>query len=310
MLLEADAVKKQAMEYMPEFEKLSEDDLIAYLSSCSDQEAFAGYEKYIAIHQKKSSKTEELLANRLFQNNHWELTDNLDESNPLRRDVLYLKRAVPLMYAGKWEDALEALQPVSRTSPFAAVRLFCRAMVSFYAEDDKDTFKALSMIPDKFPLDNVVKNLKNIVSNPVSYQQKRECMSRLAPLWDGAVNIESNIKRLLHDLEERRFRQAKTFICEFADMVYPQNPTEARVFILQVLWTMILQGKVDNNEIENICIELLPPDQGELILSKTELLKFDKAFTSLGKYISALETEFPDPETRNIVVVVYYSGYC
>jgi len=300
LLLEADAVKKQAIEYMPKFEQLSEDDFLAYLATCSDQEAFDNYEQYTAIHQKKSSKAEELLANRLFQNNHWELTDKLDESNPLRRDAVHIKKAVPFMNDGKWEDALEALQPVSRTSPFAAVRLFCRAMVSFYAEDDNDTFKALSMIPDNFPLNNVVKNLNNILSNPVSYQQKRESMSRLAPLWDGAVNIESRIKQLLHDLENRRFRQAKTFICEFADMVYPQNPTEARVFILQVLWTMILQGKVDNNEIENICIELLPPNDAELILLKTEILKFDKAFTSLGKYISALEAEFPDPETRNI----------
>jgi len=294
MTVEAEMVKKQAQEYMPKIESLSETDMLAYLSACSDQEALDVYAGYLCA-DKRSVPAEQFLANRLFKSNYWEFPDRLDENFPLRRDAEPMKKAIPLMNEGKWEDALDVLAPICRTSPFSAVRMFCRAMVSFYKEDDQDMLRALAMIPADFPLISVVKSLRAAAEKG---KPGTAAPRHIPCLWEGPVNAEEDIRELLNNLEHQRLRQAKGMISDLSEAIYPAEPMAARTFILEILWNMTIQYKTEEYEFYKIVSDLLPGPLAELVLTKTRLLDFQTPFTTAGQYISILEKEFPDPETR------------
>lgn len=294
LIVEAEMVKKQAQEYMPEPETLSETDMLAYLPACSNREALDVYAGYLSGN-KRSAAAEQFLANRLFKSNYWEFPDSMDENFPLRRDAEPMKKALPLMNEGKWEEAANILAPVSRTSPFASVRMFCKAMSAFYKEDDQDMLRALSMISEDFPLIRVVKSLRAAAGkgNPGTAAGRR-----IPCLWEGPVNMEADIRELMNCLEQRRFRQAQVLISDLSAAVYPADPLSARTFILEILWNMTVQYKMEEYEYYRIVSNLLPGPRGDLVLAKTGLLDFHRPFTGAGRYISLLEKEFPDSDTR------------
>ncbi len=294
MTVEAEMVKKQAQEYMPKIETLSETDLLAYLSACSNQEAFDVYAGYLSGNER-SAPAEQFLANRIFKSSHWEFPDRLDKTLLLRRDADPIKNALPLMNEGKWEEALDVLAPISRTSPFAAVRMFCRSMVSFYKEDDQDMLRALAMIPPDFPLIRVVKSLQAAAEKG---KPGTAAPRQIPCLWEGPVNVEEDIRELLNALEHRQLRQTQRMICVLSEAVYPADPMTARTFILEILWNMTLQYKIEDYEFYRIVSDLLPGPRADLVMAKTKFLDFETPFTVAGRYLSLLETEFSDPETR------------
>jgi len=299
MLVEADTVRKQAREYMPEFKKVSEGDMEAYISTCPNKEAFDAYAEYIQANDR-SAKTERLLANRLFTSGKWELLNKLDESLPLRCDAIPAQKAVLLMNSGNWEEALEALKPIGRSSCFAHVRMFCRAMVSFYREDDKDMLRALSMIPDDFPLKPVMESLKQIRVDKDEDMEKTGAIPMLSCLWDGPVNKEKYVADLLYELEQKKFDQAKASICRLAEAVYPQDPTAARSHILQIIWNMANQEMISDYQFQTMVRDLLPKEHAAILLAKTRLLNFTDPFSAVGKYLSVLENDFSDSKQRDM----------
>ncbi|MDM8550199.1 hypothetical protein QUF72_08985 [Desulfobacterales bacterium HSG2] len=299
LIAEADAVKKQAQDHMPWVDQLSEDDMMAYISTCSNKEAFDIYAGYSSANDR-SPRAEQFLANRLFKSDNWKLSDKLNESLPIRRDAAPMQKAIPLMNAGNWEDALEVLLPISRTSPFAPIRMFCRAMVSFYKGDDQDMCRALSMIPDDFPLIGVARSLESTVGNNGSNNRRRKAGKRLECLWDGPVNMEEDIRDLLYDLEHKRFHEAEHSISSLSNAIYPEDPMAVRSFMLESIWNMTFQYKIEDYEFRNMVTDLLPQPHGDMLLTKTRLLRFHTPMTTTGQYLSLLENEFPDPETRKI----------
>lgn len=299
LFAEADTVKKQAQEYMPWIDQLSEDDMISYISTCSNKEAFDIYAGYSSANDC-SPRAEQFLANRLFKSDQWEFPDKLDKSLPIRRDAAPMQKAIPLMNSGNWEDALEALLPISRTSPFAPARMFCRAMVSFYKEDDQDMCRALSMIPDDFPLSGVARRLESTVKHNNGDDNQGKKAEHLQCLWDGPVNMEEDIRDLLYDLEHKRFHEAEHSISSLSDVIYPTDPMSARAFMLEAIWNMTSQYKIEEYEFRNMVSDLLPQAHGDMLLTKTRLLRFHTPLTTTGQYLSLLDNEFPDPETRKI----------
>lgn len=314
MSVEAEALKKQAEEYMPEIGRLSEQDLTAYLSACSAKEAFNIYEKYTAAN-KRSPAAEQFLANRLFKSGHLinagEFTEKLDPSLPLCRDAGPVQKAMPLMNKGKWEEALELLGGISRQSPFAPVRLFCRAMVCFYKEDDALMLKALSMIPEDFPLIDLVKELKEAANAESGESAPAVPSPRFQSLWEGAVNMRAEVRELLRLLEKGQLRQAAQSIVAIADAAYPRDPVAARVLILEILWNMVVQDKIGDIDFHKLVLSLIEGKRAETLLAKTRLTRSREPLYDLGRYISFLEKEFPEPEAAKIAhsTVLSYTAH-
>lgn len=299
MNTEADIIKAQALIYIQDLKSLSENDMLAYVSTCTNDDAFNAYAEYLSANDQ-SPKIEQFLAYRLFEYDAWNLLEKINGSVSLKRDAIPVKTAVSLMNEAKWEDALDALRPISRTSPFAPIRLFCRAMVAFYKEDDEDMSRALSMVPDDFPLIPVVKSLEETVSGKPERDKTKASVSVCNCLWEGAIISENEVEKLIDILEKKRFSQVEHAICRLADKIYPQDPTTAKFFILQVIWNTVQQHTIFDYEYQKIVKNILPSEHADLLLAKTKYMSFYLPVTMTGQYLSLLENEFPDHECQKI----------
>ena len=74
-------------------------------------------------------------------------------------------RSLGAMDAGDWERAAELLKGMSRRSPFAPWRVFCKAMVCFGAGDDQGLRRALELLPADFALAHTVAEWRRLCTD-------------------------------------------------------------------------------------------------------------------------------------------------
>jgi hypothetical protein len=152
-------------EYFPGVDHINERQMALYIRCCDSRDALDAYRHYL----KKagtSSLIERFLVDVLMIEQCWECLDKFDASLPLKKDSEPVQKSIPDMMDGRWEKALELLKPVPRVSPYALVKLFCRAMVSFYNEDDSGVKRAISMIPKDFCLYLFLSDLLLAITSP------------------------------------------------------------------------------------------------------------------------------------------------
>ncbi|MFW6333182.1 MAG: hypothetical protein ACOC23_07755, partial [Thermodesulfobacteriota bacterium] len=118
---EADAVRELANRFLPEFDQMPEAVLVDYLSNASEKKAVEAYADYLK-NGARSPKIEQTLAHLMFKGRDWKAVDILEADHPLRQDAGPVQKAVALMNDAAWEQALDALNPISRTSPYASIR--------------------------------------------------------------------------------------------------------------------------------------------------------------------------------------------
>lgn len=286
MNVEADSIHCQAATFMPTYDKLSDMDLIAFMKGASIEDLISTYNRYIR-ENSRSSALEQYIAGQFLIHRQWDLLNNLDERVPLKKDADPVFRAAELMHSGDWESALTCLKPVSRISPFAPARMFCLAMVCFYNEDDSGMHRALSMIPEAFPLYRVVKKLKK---NPAD----------LTCLWEGPVNTEKRIAEVLGHLKKKRFKDAASQLRSIAELICPDDSDRAIAHLLELIWHFTHNHAINGHEYVRLISRLLPEDQSDLLTAKTEYFEFDHPLINTGQYLMHLDAEFPDQEHARI----------
>ncbi|MDL1980563.1 MAG: hypothetical protein LWX02_03615 [Deltaproteobacteria bacterium] len=286
MNVEADSIHCQAATFMPTYDKLSDMDLIAFMKGASIEDLISTYNRYIG-ENSRSSAVEQYLAGQFLIHRQWDLLDNLDERVPLKKDAAPVFRAAELMHSGDWESALACLKPVSRISPFAPARMFCLAMVSFYNEDDSGMQRALSMIPEEFPIYRVVKKLKK---NPAD----------LACLWEGPVNTEKRVAEVLEHLKKKRFKDAASQLRSIAELICPDDFDRAIFHLLELVWRFTWDNTINDYEYFRFIKRLLPENQSELLTAKTEYFEFEQPLINTGQYLMHIDAEFPDREHARI----------
>lgn len=296
---EADAVRDLANKYVPGFDRIPEETLIDYVGTAADANAVNAYVEYSAS-KGRSPRVERALVHRFFKGGDWKALERLEESNPLRQDAGPAGKAVSLMNQGAWEDALDALGSISRTSPYASIRVFCRAMVCFIKGDDKTAARALEMIPEGFPLSGIVRRMKAIVDEATSFDERSLAMEELSFLWDGPVTMERDIRLLIQSIDQERFKQAREFIQVIAHNFNPSDPLGTTTFIMECLWKFSAMDRLDDYDFQKMATALLPKEKVDPLFLKIRLIMSVKPFSSLGLYISELGKEFSDPEERKI----------
>ncbi len=296
---EADAVRELANRFLPEFDQMSEAVLIDYISNASEKKAVEAYAGYLK-NRARSPKIEQTLAHRLFIGRDWKAVDILETDHPLRRDAGPVQKAVTLMNDAAWEQALDALNPIPRTSSYASIRVFCRAMASFFRGDDKTASRALEMIPSDFPLSRTIGDLKRILRESTPEDEKRAAMEAVGYLWDGPVNLQRDIQDLIECIDHKRFKQAVERVQAVASAFNPSEPLRVTTFITECLWRFSATGRLEDYDFQKMAQALLPKKIIEPMFVKVRLVSSIKPFTSAGLYISELDKEFPDPEERKI----------
>ncbi|MBL0716870.1 MAG: hypothetical protein JJV89_02365, partial [Desulfosarcina sp.] len=304
MIHEAEAIKKQARNYFPEIDKLSDNDITLYVSISSNKEAITAYNKYLAVH-KFSPETERIFANRIFTGQHPDFLNTLNDASPLKRDADTAYQGILLMNDGLWEDALQVLRPISRSSPFAHIRLFCRAMVSFYSENDADMIKALSLIPDDFPLICIVKSLRSLSGTGMEYDSGKESLPLPQSLWDTPVNNERIIADFIQKFDLNKPDRTAKLIRTISDGLYPESPQLVRMLLIQLIWKKsqkdgLLYDSFYGDRFNSLAKKILTPEEDNRLNCKIDLLESTKPWISASEYIKTLKNEFPDDQDRKI----------
>ena len=312
MIQEAESIKKQVNKYFPKLDQFSDNDIKLYVSASSNKEAVSIYNKYIATH-KISPETEKILANRVFSGQALDFIKNIDDVSPLKRDVDTASQGIKLMNDGLWEDALESLRSIPRSSPFAHIRLFCRAMVSFYSENDADMFKALSLIPDDFPLISVVKGLKSLADTDSKHNTKKESTPLPQCLWDSPVNQGKSIVDFIQKFFLGNLNQTARLACSIADTLYPEDPHIVRMLLIQFVWKTSIKDNARYNDdyddrFDDLVEKILTSDEEGRFYCKTNLIDSETPWIDAYEYIAILKAEFPDAQDLEIahsMVLIY-----
>ncbi len=247
---EADVVNRQAAQWVPAAGDLGESDLALFSASAPVQKAFDFYAAWLADHPP-SAAVERQLVNRLLQTEQWALIERLNPASPLRKDAGCIPEAVEMMNDGRWEDALDRLRPVSRYSPYAPLRMLARAMCAFYAENDKDLARALSMIPEDFFLHPLTAALAGYLKHEeTGLNGPDQRADFLKVFFEGSVNAAPEMKRLIEDLKSkqdihqtingqqfsRKNTNAATRRIEtLSRLIYPEDPDVCKKTIVELL---------------------------------------------------------------------------
>ena len=144
-------------------QSLSEDDWVQYVRYLDGAGSLAAYADHLTTGQPLLP-VERALADRLVIERCWEGLDILDTSHPLRRDAGAVMPGLDAMDAGDWARAADLLQGVPRRSPFAAWRLFSKAMVCFGAGDDDGLRRTLDRLPADFALARTVAECRRLIA--------------------------------------------------------------------------------------------------------------------------------------------------
>jgi tetratricopeptide (TPR) repeat protein len=293
LVQEAEALQEQIMQHQPEPAQLSEADLLICLRSTSPDNAISLYSRFLS-HHKPIHEAEVVLAGALLTCCDCQATAQLPDTALLMPDLPILEKSSRLMNEGQWEAALECLQPITRSSPLAAVKMLCRAMVCFYQNDDAGMQRALSMIPDVFPLCALVEKLKR---RPES----------LAPLWQGRFISQEQLQSLVGTIKNADFAVTARNIKQIAQAIRPRDPRPAIEQLLCMLWPLVPAQGLDSYGFARMAAVVLPARAGKTMEAKFHFLEFDDPFEDTQTYIELLGEEFPDPVDRSMAASMVLS---
>ena len=238
-------------------EALGDEDLILCIRSLEGAEAPAVYADFLAS-RPASPRVERVLADRLVIRRCRDGLDALDASHPLRRDAEPVMRSLGAMDAGDWGRAGEHLQGVSRGSPFAPWRVFCKAMVCFGAGDDQGLRRAMELLPADFALAHTVAEWKRLCTGegeggPVRVRQA------LGTAGSAVEALGDALRQALRGNE--RPRALERSIIDLADALCPEASLDARIDLLQIAGLATLRSRLRIQTVHALVRRLVPAER-------------------------------------------------
>ena len=233
---------------------LGEEDLVCYLGQLDAGDAVATYAAYLTA-GSPFAEAERLLADRLVMRRCWASLDALDESHALRRDADHVKRGLDAMDAGEWERAADLLRGLHRRSPFAAWRVFCKAMACFGAGDDHGLLRAVDLLPENFALAGIVAELRRAGGGG---GKGGPAMAQRALGTDGTTVSELGeaLRQALRRNE--RTRVIERLMSRLAEALSPDDPLPALVDLVQIAGLATARSHLSMGAVERLAQHLLP----------------------------------------------------
>ena len=278
---------------------LSEDEWVQYVRYLDGGDALAAYAHHLAGGTSVPG-VERVLADRLVVQRFWAALDVFDEGHPLRRDAAAVRSGLDAMDAGDWAQAASLLQGVPRRSPFAAWRLFCKAMVCFGAGDDDGLRRILDRLPSDFVLSRRVAAWRRLVrrdgagnGRPGAPREPEDGNGRVAALAD-------ELKRALH---KGNVRAVGTAIERLAGALYPEDPARARMDLLEIAGLATLRDLLPGGAIERLSRRLLPAERvigvaARILLARQQVVPASWNPVPAVALLDVLPVEFPRAQDR------------
>ena len=256
---EAASMRTQAARHRASIsvEAAGDEDLILYLRCLDGADALAVYADSLAS-RPASPRVERVLADLLVIRRCWRGLDALDADHPLRRDAEPVMRSLDAMDAGDWGRAATLLQGVSRRSPFAPWRVFCKAMTCFGAGDDQGLRRTLELLPADFALAQTVAEWKRLCTGegeggPVRVRQA------LGTAGSAVEALGDELRQALRGNE--RPRALERLITDLADALCPEAPLQARIDLLQIAGLATLRSRLRIQTVHALVRRLVPAER-------------------------------------------------
>ncbi|MBF0228250.1 MAG: hypothetical protein HQK63_01440 [Desulfamplus sp.] len=314
MLSEAKAMEKQAMASIPNPSCLDIRGMAFFLKLSTPEDAFKSYNEFYIKKSKQPSLDlallERILAEILIQHNCWEKVGILSDELLIKKDAPVVKSAALFMDSGDWDAALESMKSISRSSPFAHIRLFCKAMSAFYKDNDKEMLKAISMIPKDSMLIKITDTLKygvndnrlNIKSNLAI---NKSSLAIKKCLWRGPFDIYDKLENIITNAKKENYNDyLQKNIVEFATLLMPEHTDSVIQFILETLYQL-------NSDKEHQFLKMaekLLKKKGKLFRLKRDAIFTVELFFSGLEYFQYLEDEFTTLEEQKMAksMLIYH----
>lgn len=282
---EAVFVHENAMELISDAACLSEADILILLNAGGADGILDHGCRWLNANGS-SPEVEKKLGLLLIMTSHWDVLSRLPKENSLCRDAKPVREALKFMNAGEWHQAGQSLKSVALKSPYAPARILCRAMNSFYNEDDRAMARALSTLPKDSPL------------SPLA-DAMTEDPGQLACLWDRPHLSKANLQQLMEDLTHQRIKPAADAIRSFSRILHPEDPSLAVFDILQHFWSLTMSDVLSRPAIQRLAGILLPKEKARLLIAKLDYYHFDRMLLDTAVYLQHLNIEFPEQEEHD-----------
>ena len=298
---EAASMRTQAARHRASIsvETLGDEDLILYVRYLDGADALAVYADSLAS-RPASLRVERMLADRLVIRRCWSDLGVFDASHPLRRDAEPVMQSLDAMDAGDWVRAAESLQGVSRRSPFAPWRVFCKAMTCFGAGDDQGLRRAVELLPADFVLAHTVAEWRRLCTGegeggPVRVRQA------LGTAGSAMEALGTSLREALRGNE--RPRVLERLIVDLADALCPEAPLQARIDLLQIAGLATLRSGLRIQTVHGLVRRLVPAERVAGVSARIGLLLQQASFdlwdpVPAAAFVDRLAVEVPRAEDR------------
>ena len=182
----------------------------------------------------KFQKLEQYIAEMIIIENLWEKCGTLDKTLPFMRDFSLMKSVTDTMNRGKWSDALKQMKSLPRTSPFAHVRMFCKAMTIFYSDEQKSLGKSISLIPEN----SIFRKIGDVLEKPPGNGTGLTDLDLKVEkcIWKGSVEVITKVNAILNFAQLNKYgKQMQTTIQTLSRWIFPANKKLAVYFLLEAL---------------------------------------------------------------------------
>ena len=267
---EAAAMRARALQYGKSIStrSLGEQDLVQYVGALDLVDALAVYADYLQD-RPAVPEAERRLADRLVVRRHWDGLKALDAEHPLRRDIDQVVPSCAAMDTGEWERAAELLKGVPRRSPFAPWRVFCKAMVFFGAGDDENLRRSIDLLPADFALAHTVAELRRACSGEGG-GGPAELRRALGTDGDEIAALADSLRRALRTKERPRVIEGR--LIALADALYPDDPLQARVALLEIAGLATLRDRISPRTVHRLVRALVPPERVAGLSARIDLM--------------------------------------
>ena len=258
MAVEAQALRKQAMDYLPA-PGAADAHSIAFVIGLYDiDKAFDYTERYIA-RKGTDPLVGVLLADRLVTRGGWDFLDKREAPFFISRDAPVVKACIPLMDQGQWQQASDGMKALPKSSAFAHIRMFCKAMALFGQGDDKNMYKAISLIPDASVFAEIAAVLGETVQSVKEKTGIQEDNALAVCLWEGPLDVWKTAEKIIEKEKKHQFdNPMKQLIITFSKQILPENPEYARQYLVETLWQQDLPNETTFMAFEKICFPEIP----------------------------------------------------
>ncbi len=299
MAKEAIAMRSRALQHRVAIcvRSLSEESLGRYLRCLDGAETLSAYADYLARGPALPA-AERAVADSLVISRCWEQLALLAADHSLRQDAVHVRGSLDAMDSGDWKRAASLLAGVSRRSPFAPWRLFCKAMACFAAGDDRGLQRALDLLPQDFALRGTVAELTRCAAGGT---QKGQSAIEQALGTGQAASVTARADRLRLALHRGNEREIERHVVSLASLVYPSDHVRARIDLLLIAALAVVGGSVPGSAMAAMVGRIVPASRFRGVMAQVSLLVQE---TTSGRtwhpeaaavYLEELPAEFPRP---------------